>query len=301
MMKAIRCAVALSLALVTAGCERAGLFLANLPGYFSNIRVVRNVAFGPTPEEKLDIYLPAGSATAPHDVIVFFYGGRWTSGSKDDYGFVGHAFATRGFIVVIPDYAKYPAVKFPVFVQDGAKALAWVYDTISTYGGTKDRIHVAGHSSGAHIGALLAADASYLEALGKDRSAVIHDFAGLAGPYSFVPDEPDLEDMFGPPANYPRMQVTSFIDGTQPPMLLAWGADDTYVGLINIQRMAAAVGAKGGCLETKIYPGADHVGIVAGLSWINPDHIPVLQDMTTFFAARPAPGACPSGSRHAMR
>ncbi len=46
-------------------------------------------------------------------VVVFFYGGSWNSGSKDDYSFVGEALASRGIVVVIADYRLYPASALP--------------------------------------------------------------------------------------------------------------------------------------------------------------------------------------------
>nr|MDP9128722.1 alpha/beta hydrolase [Pseudomonadota bacterium] len=201
----------------------------------------------------------------------------------EDYRFVAAAFAKKGFIVVIPDYRKYPDVHFPTFVQDGAKALAWTYDHIATYRGNPARIHVAGHSAGAHIGALLAADARYLATAGKERSAVIHDFVGLAGPYAFTPDEPDLEDMFGPPSNYPNMRVTTFIDGKQPPMLLLYGDSDTTVKYANLEVLERSIRQKGGRVETKIYHNVGHTDLVGDLSWFNPDDVPVLEDIAVFF------------------
>lgn len=247
------------------------------------MEVVHDVSYGPLPLQKLDIYVPADFRRKNLDVIVFFYGGRWTSGAKENYRFVGAAFTDKGFIVVIPNYQKYPQVRFPVFVEDGAKALAWVHDNIATYHGNPQRIHVAGHSAGAHIGALLAADAHYLAREGNSRSLVIHDFAGLAGPYAFTPDEADLEDMFGPPKNYPNMQVTTFIDGKQPPMLLLYGDADTTVRYANLEKLEQRIKQKGGVVYSKIYHDVDHAGLVGALSWFNPHHAPVVGDIATFF------------------
>ena len=215
--------------------------------------------------------------------LFFFYGGRWTNGAKEDYRFVGTRFADRGYVVVIPDYRKYPEVHFPLFVQDGAKALAWVYDNIERYQGSPARIHVAGHSAGAHIGALLTADAHYLQDEGKSRSTVIHDFAGLAGPYDFTPDDSDLQDMFSPPQNYPSMQVTTFIDGQQPPMLLLYGAADTTVKAYNLDNLQRCINEKGGYVKSIIYPDTDHIDIVTSLSWLKSENAPVVKDMTDFF------------------
>lgn len=245
--------------------------------------VVNDVAYGPERSQKLDIYIPADFRDKNLDVIVFFYGGRWTNGTKEDYRFVGAAFADKDFIVVIPDYRKYPQVRFPVFVEDGAKALAWVYDNIIAYHGNPERIHVTGYSAGAHIAALLATDAYYLANERKNRSLVIHDFAGLAGPYSFTPDEPDLENMFGPPKNYPNMRVTTFIDGTQPPMLLLYGDADTTVKYANLEKLEQRIKKKGGRVQTKIYHDVDHIGLIAALSWFNPHDASVVHDITNFF------------------
>lgn len=275
--------ILLGVALAASACSQAAFTAVNLPARFHDMTVVHDLSYCPDPACQLDIYIPAGVENRKMDVIVFFYGGRWTEGEKNNYRFVGAAFTEQNFIVVIPDYRKYPRVRFPEFVEDGAKALAWVYDHIAAYHGNPERIHVAGHSSGAHIGALLAADAGYLANEGKDRSRVIRDFAGLAGPYAFTPDEPDLEDMFGPPSNYPNMQVTTFIDGHQPPMLLLYGDADRTVKPANLERLEQRIKHKGGRVEKQIYPGVGHRDIAAALTWLNIRGTPVLRDMATFF------------------
>jgi acetyl esterase/lipase len=275
----------LGLLLATPACTQAAFMAANLPTHFDNTIVVHDTAYGPEPSQKLDLYIPADAKDKPLDVIVFFHGGRWTYGTKEDYRFVGSTFADKGFVVVIPDYRKYPDVRFPMFVKDGAKALAWVHDHIAERHGNPARTHVLGHSAGAHIGALLAADPHYLADEEKNRSLVIYDFVGLAGPYAFTPDEPDLEDMFGPPGNYPTMQATTFIDGTQPPMLLLYGDQDTAVKLANLEKLEQRIRHHGGCVRSRIYRGIDHSAIIGALSWWNPQKISILDDITKFFEA----------------
>jgi acetyl esterase/lipase len=270
-------------ALAVFGFRSAGLWAVNFPAAFSGTIIERGTAYGQEPWQHLDVYWPPARAQRKRPVIVFFYGGRWTVGAKESFRFAGDAFARRGYIAVIPDYNKYPRVRFPAFVEDGAKALAWVYGHIEDYGGDRDRIFVAGHSAGAHIGALLAADPHYLGREVLNRSAVIQGFAGLAGPYAFTPSDPDLVDMFGPPENYPAMQVTTFIDGTQPPMLLLHGGSDTTVKRYNLDRLEARIREKGGIVKTAVYPGVGHIWIAGALSRINFFGPPVLDDMQAFF------------------
>jgi dienelactone hydrolase len=89
--------------------------------------------------------------------------------------------------------------------------------------------------------------------------------------------------MFGPPERYPAMQVTTFIDGNQPPMLLLYGDADTAVRRYNLDRLESRIREKGGVVKSIIYPGVDHTWIVGALSWINFRGPPVIGDITAFF------------------
>lgn len=268
--------------ILLSACTQASLAVVNLPARFDDSEVVSDIAYGTDVTQKLDIYIPVHTAGKAMDVIVFLYGGRWSSGRKEDYSFVGVALADQGFITVIPDYRKYPTVRFPVFVDDSAKALVWAYDHISAYDGRPGHIFVVGHSAGAHIGALLATDAHYLAVEGKKTTDVIHGFLGLAGPYSFTPDEPDLEDMFGPPENYSAMRATSFVDGHQPPMLLLWGQDDSVVKRINLDKLEQSVHEKGGEVRSILYPDTGHIDILGDLTWLGNSTAPVRRDIVSY-------------------
>jgi acetyl esterase/lipase len=265
-------------------CASVGFSLFNIPSSLQGGYSFREAAYGAGPSEKMDIYVPLEDSSAKHEVIVFFYGGRWQSGKKEDYRFVGAALARRGFVTVIPDFPKYPDVRFPTFVQAAARSVAWVDDHVDDYGGRQDRIHIAGHSSGAHMAALLIVDTQYLAAEGKDAREVIKGFAGLAGPYAFTPDEPDLMDIFGPPDRYPQMQVTTFVEGREPPMLLLYGQEDRSVKPSNHERLAQRIRDKGGRVEVLTYPELGHIGIVGTFSELGPTSS-VVEDMSKFFRA----------------
>ena len=281
-MKDMRRLFAAGAVLFMTACTTTGLALLNFQAAQGGGYSVQAASYGSDPSHKLDIYIPDKTNDDKKDVIVFFYGGRWQSGKKEDYLFVAAALARRGFIIVIPDFRKYPDVRFPVFVEDGAKALAWVDDHIAEYGGRRDRIHLAGHSSGAHMAALLTADKRYLVAEGKDASVLIKDFAGLAGPYAFTPDEKDLIDMFGPPDRFPQMQVTTFIDGTEPPMLLLHGLEDDTVKIANLEKLAERINEKKGRVQVITYKKLGHAGIITTFSKLGATST-VVDDVVEFF------------------
>lgn len=279
-MKFVRILLTTIAASIVAGCSQGIFWAVNAPVSFDNIKITRDVDF--SNGLSLDIYSPKSTEKSLTPVLIFFYGGRWTEGSKEQYAFIAEPFIRRGYTVVIPDYRKYPEVKHPSFVEDAASAISWTIDHIARYGGNPEKIYVSGHSSGAHIAALAITNPIYLNIHGKDRSA-IKAFAGLAGPYNFIPEEADLKDMFGPPEKYPTMQVSTYIDGNQPPMLLLWGEKDTLVGKFNTDKVKEAAFSRGGCVKTTIYPDIDHVWIIGALSWAGKDKAPILDEMDRFF------------------
>jgi acetyl esterase/lipase len=114
------------------GCSP--LRLLNIRTPESGYRQIKDVEYGSGHRQKLDIYIPVEKAdTAP--VVIFFYGGGWREGKKSLYKYIGEAISSLGFVAVILDYRLYPEVKFPVFVEDGATAVAWVQHNIGRYQG----------------------------------------------------------------------------------------------------------------------------------------------------------------------
>ena len=78
-------ALAASVALLAGGCTRVALGIAN--GGVAPPDAAATYA----PGLALDLYRPRDADKAP--VVVFFYGGGWTSGARADYRFVGRRLA----------------------------------------------------------------------------------------------------------------------------------------------------------------------------------------------------------------
>ncbi len=212
----------------------------------------------------LDVYRPPQAAGAP--VIVFFHGGRWSEGRKEDYKFVGQALASRGFVVMIVDFRQYPAVRFPAFVEDAARAVRWARNNARSYGGDPDQLFVMGHSSGAHIASLLALNEDYLKQVGGSRTW-LRGMIGLAGAYDFMPiTAPDLRDLFGPVDRFAYSQPIYYVDGQNPPLLLMHGRDDTVLWVSNTVNLARAVAKAGGPVETVLYDSLSHTMIIGALA-----------------------------------
>jgi acetyl esterase/lipase len=243
------------------------------------------IAYGDHARQRLDVYVPEPAPSAA-PVVVFFYGGRWRSGDRDFYRFVGQALAARGYVALIADYRLYPEVRFPAFVEDGARAVRWARTHAPDYGGDPQKIFVMGHSAGAHIAALLALDPQYLQAVGGERGW-LSGMIGLAGAYDFLPlTDDDLQDIFGPPERYPLSQPVNHVDGRNPPLLLLHGRSDTTVRLKNTVNLAARVRAAAGPVQSVIYPVMGHVRIVASLAPPLRQASRVLDDIAGFIDAQ---------------
>jgi acetyl esterase/lipase len=213
-------------------------------------------------------------------VVVFFYGGRWQSGSRENYLFVAEALADAGIITVIPDYTLYPEVRYPAFVEDGAMAVQWVLHNIARFGGDPDSIYLAGHSSGAYIAAMLALDERFLE------TGIVKGTVGIAGPYDFLPlGSGDLRRIFGTADDLSETQPINHVDGDEAPFLLITGESDRVVDPGNSLRLAARIREHGGRVRTALYPHTGHRLVVGSLSRPLRGLAPTLRDMLSFLDA----------------
>ena len=213
------------------------------------IQAEKDISYGKQKWQQLNIYPQKNNQQAP--VVIFIYGGGWHKGSKEQYHFVADGLTRKGYLVVIPDYIKYPAGRFPTFIEDIALATAWVKKNIVSYGGDPNQMLLVGHSAGAHTGALLVTDPSYFNRVGLT-PADVTGFVGLSGPYNFTPKAPQYSKTFGQ-QNFELMKVNNHVDGTEPPIKLIHGQGDRTVGQFNFDTFRNKLQASGHTVVTKLY------------------------------------------------
>ncbi|HTI79739.1 MAG TPA: alpha/beta hydrolase [Acetobacteraceae bacterium] len=257
------------------------------------VTVLHDVRYGDGPHHTLDIYLPK-QANATMPVVVYFFGSAWFTGSKDWYQFIGVGLAETGVIVAMPDYRAYPDVPSPGFMDDAAAATVWVRSHIATFGGDPRRVFLAGHSSGAHIAALLALDPEYLRSVNMtpgDICAVV----GVSGPYDYeaprsVPKYlAEYEQVFGDPSHWASVSPIRYATKHAPPMLLMAGTDDRGVDPDHSVRLATRLQSVGAHADAILYPGLNHQGMVLAFSDMLDFLAPVRADIRRFVAAQ---GTC---------
>lgn len=259
-----RTGILAALGALLTGCSATGALNALVPHATYEAR--DGIAYGSHPRQKLDVYLPPGHAgqdpAAP--VVVFFYGGNWKSGDRGDYRFVGEALASGGAVTVIVDYRLYPEVRYPAFLDDGAKAMAWVFAHARELGGDPARIFLMGHSAGAYNAAMLALDPRWLGA----QRARVAGFIGIAGPYDFLPiGNPDTRRAFNWPDTPPESQPIRYAaTGAPRSLLLAARRDNLVDPVRNTLGLAGRLKAEGVDVTAELLDGVSHTTVIAAMA-----------------------------------
>ena len=261
--------------------SRAAFAAANLPAALGAYTRRRDVAYGPDPRQRVDVYVPDGMPSTPRPVVVFWHGGRWSQGDKRDYRFVGAALAEIGCVAVLANYRLYPQVRMAGFMQDAALAASWAAEYAREFH-DPGRLVLMGHSAGAMLAALVTLDTRHFKAAGREVPRIA-GVIGLSGPYDFLPlVDADLLEIFGPEEALPASQPIRFARPGVPPMLLVHGAADETVWPKNSRNLAAALGACGAEVTLRLLPGLRHADTVAALSLPARGRAPVLRDVDRF-------------------
>lgn len=279
--------LAATLLAALSGCTAMGLLVLNTAATFKSYSRHTDIPYGTAKANKLDLYQPRGSDLSP--MVVFFYGGGWNSGDKMSYKFVGASLAQAGVLAIIPNYTLYPQAKFPQFMRDAASAVAWAHEHAREWGADPERLYVVGHSAGAHIAVLLALDPEYLQQVGGS-TRWLRGVVGLSGPYDFLPfTENYLNDLFGPPQDFPRSQPINYVRADAPPLLLMHGLADKRVSPSNTQHLTARLRLVGAPVTTRYFAGASHGDLAAGFASPVNRRVPVLDDVLDFMAGQLVP------------
>ena len=112
--------------------------------------------YGPGPRERLDLFTPA--TPSPWPIVIYVHGGYWRANDKQDSSFVAASLVPLGIAVAVVDYPLMPGPTMDSVVGSVRTAAAWLHACAAGLGLDASRLFVVGHSSGGHLGAMIAAD-----------------------------------------------------------------------------------------------------------------------------------------------
>jgi arylformamidase len=251
--------------------------------------VIKDIAYvdGGGDDQKLDLYLPAKPGFA---TIVFTFGGGWHSGSRKNVAPIGQSLQKLGLGCALLSHRLAPKDKFPAQIEDVAAGFAWVKRNIAARGGNPKQVFVMGHSSGAQLSLLLAADSKYL-ARHKLSPADIAAVVGLSTPVDLEPREGGKgfgdtlmagrgADAFSRDAAVMKdASPTRHVSKELPPVLLVVGERDFPMLEGDAKKFVEK--ARGCGVEAAFFmaKGRDHLGVVRALI---EDDSPVLLEVLAF-------------------
>jgi acetyl esterase/lipase len=255
------------------------LHTVSAPSYIGFYERHADIRYGDLPRQSLDVYSPSDGASS-RPTVVFWHGGHWKWGSKEQYRFVGAALANSGYVAILPNYRLFPQVRFPQFIDDGALAVRWAREHVRELGGDPREIFLMGHSAGGHLAATLALDEQYLAKVGGD-SSWIRGWIALSAPYEWKWTLPQYDAIFGE-RPITEWRPIAHVSERSPPALLMHGLEDPKLHPREAVHMGEKLRAAGVPVECRIYASAGHMAPVLALSPLLRFQASTLADLREF-------------------
>ena len=224
------------------------------------IRHELDIAYGPGPRQKLDLFFPSGR-NGPAPVHIFIHGGYWRANERENYHFVAESVTAAGAIAAIVEYPLMPGARMAQLVADVRQAAAWVGTHIGEHGGDAARISASGHSAGAHLASYLAALAPHEHGFPATRIKALLLVSGLYDlrpiARSFLQAEIGLT-----PEEVSAWSPFEAIQSPETPITLVVGKKETEPFHLQAQDFAFAAEKRGAQVERITVPEHDHMTIM---------------------------------------
>jgi arylformamidase len=222
------------------------------------------VAYGDSPRERMDIF-PAQRPNAP--VLLYFHGGYWRSGSKEQNCHFAELFVKAGAAVAVVEYDLCPQATVTDIVRQARASVAWAFKNISQYSRDPSKIFISGSSAGGHLVAMALAHDWKKEGLPRD---LIKGATAISGVY-------DLDAVLHLDVNKEIRLTPESARENSPllhpplpyaPLIVAAGGAEPKGWQEQSQRLFALCKERGVLCESIVIPGAHHYSI--GLQLADP-------------------------------
>jgi arylformamidase len=129
-----------------------------------------DLAYGPQPRNRLDLFLPA---QPPRGLFIFVHGGYWMRFDKSFWSHLAEGALRRSFAVALPSYTLCPEIRIGGIAREIGAAIDFTAKQI------EGPIHLAGHSAGGHLVCRAMASPSPLPEAVRKRVAHVVSISGV--------------------------------------------------------------------------------------------------------------------------
>jgi acetyl esterase/lipase len=243
--------------------------LATMPK--AGVTVTRDLAYGPDPKQRLDVYQPDAATGLP--VAVFVHGGALVAGDKnvnaEIYGNVLYFFAQRGFLGINMTYRLAPQHTYPSAAEDVGATVKWIKQNAPRFGGDPQRVYLVGHSSGALHAATWAYDATLHGPGGPDVAGLVLISGRLrVDNRADDPNGKNVEAYFGTDSSrYPaRSPVTLGAGSKVPSFIVIAEYDQPFLDVYSTELYYNLCRAQSRCPRFTRLLGHNHISEVASFN-----------------------------------
>jgi arylformamidase len=222
-------------------------------------------AYGDSAVEGLDVY-PTNRPNAP--IAIFIHGGAWRAGLARNYGFCAELLLGCGAHLVVPDFAAVQDVDghLATLADQVKRAVVWVHDNAARFGGDAQRIHVLGHSSGAHLaGVVLTTDWASECGLPQD---LVKSGLCCSGIFDLKPVRLSARSSYVNLTDESEQALSAqrHIAWLNAPLIVAYGTFETPEFQRQSRDFAAAVADAGKPVQLLVADGLNHFEIIETLA-----------------------------------
>lgn len=267
------------------GCQKE----ANDSGLSSSTPATTNlnVSYGTDPQQKMDVYLPAGRSADSTKVIILIHGGAWSSGDKTDFNEYVDTLKKRlpSYAIININYrlASPTANLFPTQEMDVKAAYEYIVSKSNEFK-ISQKFVLLGASAGGHLALLQ----GYKYSTPVKPKAIV-DFFGPT----------DMTDLYNHPANpaipaeieilmggtpttnptlYQQSSPINFVTAQSPPTIILQGGMDPLVPVVQATSLNAKLQTLGVIHQYVFYPTEGH-------GWVGPDLTNSFNAIQAFLAA----------------
>jgi arylformamidase len=224
----------------------------------------RRLAYGPAEAEKLDLY-QTQRPNAP--INIFIHGGSWRFLNAASAAYQSEMFVDAGAHFIALDFNNVAETKgdLMVMADQVRRGVAWVYRNAGSFGGDPNRLYVSGHSSGAHLAAVVVTT-TWREDFGLPMD-IVKGALVASGMYELRPVSLSVRNSYVnfKPQVIEALSSQRHLDSLTAPVIVAYGTLETPEFQRQNREFAAAARAAGKVADLIVLNGYNHFEVAESL------------------------------------